>query len=63
MDEHGTAIGWYTNHQVLADAQKRRTYKTEAGDRKWVTVIECVSTQGLYTRPMAIFKGKHLQST
>jgi len=34
MDEHGTAMGRCTNHQVLADARKRRTYKTEAGDRE-----------------------------
>jgi hypothetical protein len=63
MDETGIALGVCTNHQVLASSSKKKAYIKSLEDREWVSLIECVSATGLKLQCLAIFKGKHLQTT
>jgi len=56
MDEIGSNIGPETNGIVLGPAEKSTTLTKGGGNREWVTVIECISAAGAYTRPTIIFE-------
>jgi hypothetical protein len=58
-----SGLGVCTNHTVLAEAGKRRTYVQTPENREWVTIIECVSAKGDKIRPAVIFRGVYLQTT
>jgi len=61
MDEIGSNIGTETDGVVLGRTAKSTTLTKGGGNREWVTVIECISAAGAYTKPTIIFKGKPLQ--
>lgn len=66
MDEHGLRQGSCSNGRVLGPVTKsgsKRTYVEQPGTTDWVSIIECVSAAGRYTKPLIIFKGANLQST
>ena len=63
MDETGVALGVCTNHQVLADARKKKAYKGSPESREWVSIIECINAVGTKLQCLVIFKGVHLQTT
>jgi 4-hydroxybenzoate polyprenyltransferase len=62
MDECGTAIRASTNSRVMADSRKRRTRCKALGNRKWVSIIECISALGMKITPLVIFKGASVQA-
>lgn len=63
MDEHGIAVGLCTNIRVLASSRKTRTYNVSSQNREWVSVIECISADGAFIKPLIIFKGMSVQSS
>jgi hypothetical protein len=63
MDETGVALGVCTNHQVLADARKKKAYKGSPESREWVSIIECINAVGKKLPCLVIFKGVHIQTT
>jgi hypothetical protein len=64
MDETGHSVGVFLNGQVIDSSATKRTYKKEpAGSRKWILILETISAGGKIIRPLAIFKGRDVQST
>ncbi|RII10284.1 hypothetical protein CUC08_Gglean006274 [Alternaria sp. MG1] len=63
MDETGKALGVCANTRVLASSQKKKAYHQSPENRKWASIIECVSATGKKLPCSVIFKGKHLQSS
>lgn len=60
-DEKGFMLGVSASAKVIVRSDTRNRFVTQAGDRSWVTAIECVSASGKVLPPMIIFKGeKHL---
>ncbi|KAI2486298.1 hypothetical protein Ptr902_00431 [Pyrenophora tritici-repentis] len=47
MDETRIAIGVCNNSRVLASACKRKAYVKSPENREWITIVECVSADGL----------------
>ena len=41
---------------VLGPAEKKETVTKEHINREWITVLECISAEGKFTRPVAISK-------
>jgi hypothetical protein len=62
IDKHGTATGSHTNLRVIAAATKKRTRVKTAGDREWVSTIECYNALGVAITPLIIFKGASIQA-
>jgi hypothetical protein len=63
MDESGIALGASKHQMVVGSSETARVYKMTPENREWVTIIENISVEGVYTRPLVIFKGKNVQST
>lgn len=57
MDENGFAMGLQGRLAVIC-SRKNKPITTQDGSRKWVTVIECISTTGRALPAFVIFKGK-----
>lgn len=62
MDETGNALGPCANQTILGNASTKRSYVSRPEDREWVSVIECISAEGIAIQPLVIFKGQHVQN-
>lgn len=62
MDEKGFMAGISTSSKVIVRSKKTSRFVTQAGNREWITVVECCNPTGKALNPMIIFKGKvHLE--
>ncbi len=58
MDEKGLALGGAGKARVVCPKSDFQVYKTQDGNREWVSLIECISVDGRLLAPFIIFKGK-----
>ncbi len=58
MDEKGLALGRAGKARVVCPKSDFQVYKTQDGNREWVSLIECISVDGRLLAPFIIFKGK-----
>lgn len=58
MDEKGLALGGAGKARVVCPKTDFQAYKTQDGNREWVSLIECISADGRLLAPFIIFKGK-----
>lgn len=68
FDEHGMGLGVCSDQYVIGKAKDEMTKKRRKNtkisvsqDRKWVSIIECISAAGSSIEPVIIFKGKSIQ--
>ncbi|OHW96941.1 transposase [Colletotrichum incanum] len=61
MDETGILEGQGVNGLVLGRAETNSVRKKHPGSRAWVSIIECISAEGLALYPLVIYKGKTVQ--
>ena len=59
----GFAIGMAQTSYVVVDSQLRKKYQTQLGRQEWITVVECICTDGTAIPPFVIFKGENLMSS
>src|SRR5947207_1398580 len=59
----GFAIGTAQTSYVVVDSQLRKKYQAQPGRQEWITVTECVCTDGTSIPPLVIFKGENLMSS
>ena len=52
----GFVIGTAQTSYVIVDSQLRRKYRAQPGRQEWITVVECVRTDGTSIPPLVIFK-------
>lgn len=50
------------NSFVICNAKEKQVYTAEPGRTEWVTVVECICTDGTAIDPLIIFKGENLQT-
>lgn len=62
MEERCLGLGISANQCIIDESNKNFTYKTSRG-RKWVFIIETVSTICRVPRSLIIFKGTTLHGT
>jgi len=58
MDKKGFMMGVASQCKVICKKGRRTTNLVQDGSQGWVTVIECVSSDGSALRPMIINKGQ-----
>ena len=58
MDEKGIALGSAGKSRVMCSKHDLNAYKAQDGSREWVSLIECISTNGRLLPLFSIFKGK-----
>ncbi len=58
MDEKGLALGGADKARVICPKTSFQVYKSQDGNREWVSLIECISADGRLLAPFIIFKGK-----
>lgn len=64
FDETGFQMGVISTSRVVTRAEKHgRVMTTQPGNREWVTVIQCINTQGWLVPPLIILKAKLHQAT
>lgn len=64
MDETGLSVGACSNGRVIGSSATKRTYKKVPSEsRERVTILETISAEGEFIRPLVIFKGKELQTS
>ncbi|OHW95377.1 transposase [Colletotrichum incanum] len=61
MDETGIPEGKGSNGLVLGRAETKSVRKKQPGSRAWVSIIECISAEGIPLHPLVIYKGKTVQ--
>lgn len=62
FDETGFQMGVISTAKVVTGSERRgRPFKTQPGNREWVTVIETIAANGRVLDPLIIFKGKKVQ--
>ncbi|KZL88191.1 transposase [Colletotrichum incanum] len=61
MDETGILEGKGSNGLVLGRAETKSVRKKQPGSRAWVSIIECISAEGIPLYPLVIYKGKTVQ--
>jgi hypothetical protein len=60
IDEKGIMIGVLAKLKVICSHKHKKTRTTQQGSREWVSLIECISSDGRVLSPYVIFKAKHL---
>jgi len=61
MDEKDFLLGQALKVKVICHRGRKNNHYTQDGNRKMVTVIECIAAEGRVIPPMYIYKGgKHL---
>jgi len=60
MDEKGFVTGIADSSKVLVRRREAQAFSVQAGNQDWVTLIECVSSNGTTHPPYFIFKGKQI---
>lgn len=64
FDETGFAMGLYTTSKVITAAERsERPHTVVQGNREWVTIIECVGSNGCFIPPVVILKGTEHQAS
>lgn len=61
MDEKGIAMGVGDKTKVLISRSEAEVFTTEAGNREWVSLIECILGNRYRLPPYIIFEGKQIQ--
>jgi hypothetical protein len=62
IDEKRFLMGVIKNVKVIVSRHKKKSYYiTQDGSREWITLIECISTNGRVLDLYFIFKGKQQQ--
>ena len=61
MDEKGCMKGQGDSTTVIVPRRAAQTFSTQPGNREWVSIIECISTDGDLLPPYVIFEGKRIQ--
>ncbi|KZL83394.1 transposase, partial [Colletotrichum incanum] len=61
MDKTGILEGKGSNGLVLGRAETKSVRKKQPGSRAWVSIIECISAEGIPLYPLVIYKGKTVQ--
>jgi hypothetical protein len=62
MDESGFAIGEKEAGRCIINANIRQQFQVKPGRQEWVSVVECVSTDGRVIPPLVIFKAEKLST-
>ena len=60
MDEKGIMMGVLAKLKVICSRKHKTTRTTQQGSREWVSLIECISSDGRVLSPYVIFKAKVL---
>ena len=60
MDEKGVMIGVLAKVRVICLRKHKKTRTTQQGSREWVSLVECISSDGRVLSPYVIFKAKVL---
>jgi hypothetical protein len=60
MDEKGIMMGILAKLKVICARKLKHTRTTQQGSREWVSLLECISSDGRVLTPYVIFKAKHL---
>ncbi|KAJ5256612.1 hypothetical protein N7478_012716 [Penicillium angulare] len=61
FDESGFAMGIGSTQKVISSAEYHsKRHLLQAGNREWVTMIECIRASGSVLPPLFIFKGKNI---
>ena len=63
MDESGFLTAYPGKDQVIGERGTKTQHKQGGADRKNVTVVVTICTDGTTIQPLVIFKGKNLQSS
>jgi hypothetical protein len=50
MDEKGVMMGYIGKVKVIVSKYDKKIYITQLGNRKWASLIECISQDGRWTR-------------
>ena len=61
MDEKGFALGQIGKQKVIASKHRLNTVLCQSGNREWVSLIECISADGVLLPAFIIFKAKRQQ--
>jgi hypothetical protein len=56
MDEKGVMMGVLAKLRVVVSRKNKKPYMTQHGSREWVSLIECISSDGRVLSPYVIFK-------
>ena len=59
----GFTVGESQTSYVVVDSALRRKYQAQPGWQEWITVIECICSDGSSIPAMIIFKGKSLMTS
>ena len=60
MDEKGIMMGVLAKLKVICSRKHKKMRITQQGKREWVSLIECISSNGRVLSPYVIFKAKAL---
>jgi hypothetical protein len=60
MDEKGIMMGVLAKLKVICSRKHKKTRTTQQGKREWVSLIECISSDGRVLSLYVIFKAKAL---
>jgi hypothetical protein len=60
MDEKGVMMGILAKVRVICARKTKKPKITQQGSREWVSLIECISSNGRVLSPFVIFKAKVL---
>ncbi len=58
MNEKGSALGGTEKARVICSREDIQVYKTQNGNREWVTLIECISADSRLLSMFFILKSK-----
>ena len=56
----GFSVGTGQTAYAVVDSRLRQKYQAEPGRQEWITVVECICTDGEVIPPLVIFKGENL---
>jgi hypothetical protein len=63
MDEKGFMKGIGDDSKVLVPVTEEEVFSIQPGNREWVSVIECIGTNGYSLPAFVIFQGQRLQQS
>jgi predicted hydrocarbon binding protein len=62
MDESGFAIGEKEAGRCIINANIRQQFQAKPGRQEWVSVVECICSDGTIVPPLVIFKAEKLST-
>jgi hypothetical protein len=63
MDEKGFMKGIGDDVKVLVPITEEEVFSIQPGNREWVSVIECIGTNGYFLPAFVIFQGQRIQES